>query len=461
MRRGASLPPLPDLPELPRRPPRPARRPNPGSLRRRSRPCSDRARLELTAVGVIFLAEVFWLMLCVHCFAGCAPRTDLFAQATPGVDQPGGGSAAGALVDPQAGTTGVPSNLAAVVARVPVALRLDRASFRLHPSDDNAADAALDPGVAVSCAAAAAGSCYRFPLAGALQSNRTYLLELTSGALQEDGAAAATGVIGGFDTAAAADQIAPQVIDFAVGLAGPCASIRLSTDEAVGAQIVLRAAGADEVTIAAGVGQSTFDLAVPLAGLPPGDRAEIVLRVTDRAGNVTEASAGAIDVPPETPPLVITEVLANPAGPEPGQEFVELRNLGGAELSLAGLRVEDAKGADVLPAAVLIPGGYALVVPSTFDPLSPRDVAPRVGTLMIPIDTRIGADGLSNGGEVVRLRMPGAGTEPIVSMYGGWVDVSAASAAGKSAHRLIDGACDHPTAWTRPARPPTPGWGVD
>jgi hypothetical protein len=432
-------------------------------LGQRPRHRSDRARLELTAIGVVFVAEVVLLILCVFCFIGCAPRTDLFGEAMPGADEPGGGSAAGALVDPQAGTPDVPSNLAAVVARVPVALKVDGALFRLHPSDGaggDGADAALGPVVAVPCATAAVGTCYRFPLIAALQPNRTYLLELASGALQEDGTAAATGVIGGFDTAADADQIAPQVIDFAVALAGPCAGIRLSTDEAVDAQIVLNTE-ASQVTIPAGTGQSAFDLAVPLSGLVPGARAEIVLRVTDRAGNVTESSAGEIDVPPETPPLVITEVLANPAGPEPGQEFVELRNVGTAELSLEGLRVEDAKGADVLPAAVLIPGGYALVVPSTFDPQSPRDVPPRSGTLMVPIDARIGSDGLSNGGEVVRLRMPGTGTEPIVSMYGGWVDVSAANAAGKSAHRLVDSACDHPTAWTRPPRPPTPGWGLN
>jgi hypothetical protein len=79
---------------------------------------------------------------------------------------------------------------------------------------------------------------------------------------------------------------------------------------------------------------------------------------------------------------------------------------------------------------------------------------------MVPVDARLGADGLSNGGEVVRLRLPGTALEPIVSSYGGWVDVSAASAAGKSAQRLVESACDHPTAWTRPPRAATPGWGT-
>ena len=75
-------------------------------------------------------------------------------------------------------------------------------------------------------------------------------------------------------------------------------------------------------------------------------------------------------------------MLANAAGPEPAQEYVELRNLGGDAVSLAGLRLEDAKGGDDLPAETLAPGGYALVVPSGYDPAQGQDPAPRAGTLL-------------------------------------------------------------------------------
>ena len=394
---------------------------------------------------------------------GCAPETDLYGQAAmsgSGAD-PAGGSAAGALVDPPAGTTDVPSNLAAVVARLPAAIVLPSAMFRLRPSDNGGGSGgvALAAASAVSCPVAVSGSCYRVPLAVSLAGSASYVFELLSGANAGDGTPAATGVIGAFDTAASADVTPPQVVDFAVSLAGPCAAVRFSIDEAATAQVVVRTDGGELVTDA-GAGQTAFDLAVPFSGLLPGVPAEIVLRVTDRAGNQIETSAGSIDLPPETPPLVITEVLANPAGPEPGQEFVELRNIGDRDLSLAGLRLEDSKGADVLPEATLAAGAYALIVPSTYDPGSPRDVPPRPGTLMVPVDTRLGSDGLSNSGEVVRLRMPGTGTEPVISLYGGWVDVSAASAAGRSAHRLTDGSCDHLTAWSKPPRAPTPGWGT-
>ena len=76
----------------------------------------------------------------------------------------------------------------------------------------------------------------------------------------------------------------------------------------------------------------------------------------------------AFTTPVALPPIAITEVLANPKGPEPQQEFVELRNLGDADVPLGGLRLQDSKGGDDLPAETLAAGGYALVVTSTLRP---------------------------------------------------------------------------------------------
>ncbi|HET6150370.1 MAG TPA: lamin tail domain-containing protein [Polyangia bacterium] len=413
--------------------------------------------------GTELLTLVFLLLVAVLFFiaVSCAPRTDLYGESNPRATDPSGGSAAGALVDPSAGAIDLPRNLAAIVVRLAVAVQIDTAVFRLRPAQGGAA-AALGSPSAVPCApgaSAAADHCYRVPVAALLEPSRAYLFELLSATVAPDGTAAPAGVIGGFDSGDASDAAAPRVLDFAVTLAGPCAGVRFSTDEPVVAAVIVRAGAAEAIT-PAGLGLAAFDLAVAFQGLDPAAPAEIVLQLVDRAGNEAVSSAGTVEVPPATPPLAITEVLANPAGTEPAQEFVELRNLGDSDLSLAGLRLEDARGADVLPEATLAPGGYALLVPSSFDPQSTRDVAPRPGTLMVPIDARLGADGLSNAGEVVRLRLPGTAMEPIVSSYGGWVDVSAASAAGKSVHRLVDGACDHPTAWTRPPRAATPGWGT-
>ena len=93
------------------------------------------------------------------------------------------------------------------------------------------------------------------------------------------------------------------------------------------------------------------------------------------------------------------------------------------------------------------------MVPSGYDPNQGQDPAPRAGTLLVRIDTRIGADGLANGGELVRL-MSG---DAVVSSYGGWVSVSAGSWSGKGVHRLVQTACDRPDAWNRTPLAATPG----
>src|SRR5262249_25447443 len=148
----------------------------------------------------------------------------------------------------------------------------------------------------------------------------------------------------------------------------------------------------------------TFQVAAPLAGFTPGGALGVVVRATDRAGNLAESAAVAARVPATLLPIAITEIRANAAGPEPAQEFVEIRNLGAEPLDVGGLAIEDAKGMDVLPAAVLEAGAYALIVPSGFDPSAPEDVPPRDGTTLVRVDSRLGADGLTNSGEVVRLR---------------------------------------------------------
>ena len=242
--------------------------------------------------------------------------------------------------------------------------------------------------------------------------------------------------------------------DLSIAAAGPCLTVGFSTDEPATATIVIQAGGV-EATSPAGVGQTRFDLALPLAALPAQSAATIAVTATDRAGNVATSSPLAFETPPPVPPIAITEVLANAAGPEPAQEYVELRNLGPEAVSLAGLRLEDSKGGDDLPAETLAPDGYALVVASGYDPAQGQDPAPRAGTLLVRVDTRIGSDGLANGGELVRL-MSG---DTVVSSYGGWVSVSASSWAGKGVHRLVQTACDRPDAWNRTPLAATPGAG--
>jgi hypothetical protein len=183
------------------------------------------------------------------------------------------------------------------------------------------------------------------------------------------------------------------------------------------------------------------------------------------AGNATPRQDGAGEAAPiatncsgaaASAVLAITEVLANPAGSEGLQEFVEIRNLGAGPASLGGLAIEDGAGGDPLPGFVLAPGGFALVVPGSYKPFDGRDPPPRPGTTVVKVEGRIGADGLDARGEPVTLRDQ-AGR--VVSRYGGWVDMSASTWNGKSTHRVARAeACDGPPYWTVRPLPPTPGW---
>jgi Lamin Tail Domain len=187
-----------------------------------------------------------------------------------------------------------------------------------------------------------------------------------------------------------------------------------------------------------------------------GAQVQVLARAIDLAGNVGESSA--VELPwAEAPvPIAITELHANPLGPEPAQEFVELENVGPEPLDLGGLALEDEKGMDLLPAAVIAPGERVLVVPAGFDPASEKDTPPAPGTQLVRVDTRLGFDGLSNSGERVQLRGRDGG---LVSSYSVATAVSGAAWAGKSVHRVPESGCDQSASWTQHPLPATPGWG--
>jgi hypothetical protein len=395
--------------------------------------------------------HIVMLLVTASGLGACAPETDLTNISPDGDGAPGASGPAGAtLVDPVAGAIDVPLNLAAVVVKFPAPVTWGPEGLRICDGGQAPPIAAAPP-LDEPCDG---GACYRVGLAGHLPPAVPCRVVIGAGASDAGGAAIAGGVVGIFEAAAEADETPPVLADLSIAAAGPCLGVSFATDEPVTATIVLQAGGV-EMTSAAGVGQTRFDVAIPVTALPPESPATITVTAVDRAGNVVASSPLAFETPPPLPPIAITEVLANAAGPEPAQEYVELRNLGSEAVSLAGLRLEDAKGGDDLPAEVLAPDGYALVVSSGYDAAQGQDPAPRAGTLLVRVDSRIGADGLSNGGELVRL-MSG---DLVVSSYGGWVSVSASSWSGKGVHRLVQTACDRADAWNRTPLAATPGAG--
>lgn len=391
------------------------------------------------------------------CLLSCAPDTDLVGEGGGGADAGMGSTTGGAsLVDPAAGAAGVPLNLAAVLVRFPVAVTLPDGAFSIAAGDLRPALAAPLPVDCPTTGSAPAGACFRVELVDLLAPSATYVVSMGQGVVAASGASVAAGVVGQFVTAAEADLRAPAIAGMTVEPSGPCVRVTLQTDEPSSVVVLLRGPGAERV-VSAGAGTTQFAVSASIAAFAAGSDVEVVARAVDPAGNVAESAGVAVSVPVGLLPLAITEVLANAAGPEPAQEYVEIRNLGADPLELEGLSIEDAKAADVLAPTVLAPGAYALIVPAGFDPASAADTPPRPGTSLVRVDARIGADGMTNSGELVRLRTP-AGT--ILSSYGGSVDVSSSKWAGKGVHRVPEDACDQPASWTRLPTEATPGWGA-
>jgi hypothetical protein len=99
----------------------------------------------------------------------------------------------------------------------------------------------------------------------------------------------------------------------------------------------------------------------------------------------------------------LNEVMANPAGPEPAQEWVELYNDGDAVVALDGFALEDSAGRTVLPGSAIDPGAFALVVTDAFTADDGVDAPPAPGVSIVRVPA-LGRGGLSNDGERLILR---------------------------------------------------------
>lgn len=181
-----------------------------------------------------------------------------------------------------------------------------------------------------------------------------------------------------------------------------------------------------------------------LRGLPPDTAQQLALTRVTTGGAVDHVTVSFRTLPGRAR-LVISEVLANPRGPEPAQEWVELVNEGTAPAELQGVRLEDEQGASVLPSYWLEPGERVLVVSERFLLESELDVPiPReVGLVRVPA---LGQGGLSNAGEALRLRLPEG---QIVSRFPGL----AAPVEGRSVARRAGAPDDDPLGFGPHAAP--------
>lgn len=395
----------------------------------------------------------------------CAPETDLenakpagaassesSGQLSGPADQP----AAGQIIEPAAGVAGVPTNLARLVVQfaepVAVAVRAETvgadAPFVLQGGGD-ARPLALGP--AVPCDTA----CYEITIPGALAPSTAYSVLLASAALSFlDGKPVPAANLGNFTTTDEPDTFAPRIVAFSAQIAEGCVAAHLVADEPV--RVVLTAGAADRQLVLPRLGFArTLDHSARLDGLVGPGQASVVATAYDLAGNTALSAPVALDMPPALPPLVVTELMPNPAGSENTQEWVEIYNAGSQPVELGGLTLADKTGRDALPPATLAAGGFALVVPEKYDPAAVADVPPKDSAVLVRVSGRLGSDGLSNAGEPVRLLDAGG---HVISQYGGWVDTSASAWSGKSVKRASYDACDSPDAWGKEPSLPTPGW---
>ncbi len=160
----------------------------------------------------------------------------------------------------------------------------------------------------------------------------------------------------------------------------------------------------------------------------------------------------------EGQPIAITEVLADPFGPEPGQEFIEIVNLGQEAVDLSGWMIDDGGDAngDLLPeGTTLEPGQVAVLVSPAYNPTEGQDPSPDSAALVVMLETSIGSNGLKNSdAESIEL-YDAAGI--LVSQYQGQAGSPVeGSGAIRITAELPDG---DPLAFgLDPSETSTPGW---
>jgi hypothetical protein len=147
----------------------------------------------------------------------------------------------------------------------------------------------------------------------------------------------------------------------------------------------------------------TLEPRLVLAPLVPGRMLDCTVSGANDSGELALAAFG-LETAGDAPWVAITEVLENPLGEEPTQEFVELANLDDASVDVGGWTLADESGGAPLPdGTVLEPGDVALLVADDYAPDGDGDPAADPLALLVRVGRAIGTQGLRNTGEGVAL----------------------------------------------------------
>ena len=236
----------------------------------------------------------------------------------------GSGGPEARLAVPPAGAVEVPPNLARVATWFASPVAIEAAATLELEAEDGSTVALVDP---EPCPGWVPGLCLRWRPGAPVRSDMAY--RPGGGSLRDllGRPAVAPAEPELFVTAVAPDLTAPELAGATVASLGPCVYARLVAQEPLQLRLTIGAAQDEAV---AGPGAVTLGLRLADIGAAPGTVATATLRAEDLAGNTRELAIEAVlgdSQAPPAPPLGLAEILANPRGPEPGQEFVELVDL--------------------------------------------------------------------------------------------------------------------------------------
>lgn len=178
-------------------------------------------------------------------------------------------------------------------------------------------------------------------------------------------------------------------------------TLRMAADAPV--RVWLVTGGASDAAVA-----PRGEAVLRIDGLDAGTVHEVTLRTVDLAGR-ERVTAMEIATERDLPRVAITEVRADPRGPEPAQEYVEVANLGSDEVDLAGFTLADRpdrEGDTIARSIRLAPLARALLVADAFDPAHPDDDPVPAGTPLVRLGASLAGGGLTNAGEPLFLRDP-------------------------------------------------------
>lgn len=356
------------------------------------------------------------------------------------------------LVDPPAGSTDLPVNLQRLVVRFSQAVE-PIAEDDLWLAGEDGARVALRPlPDGGPCGAEDDAPCQWLAIDGSLRPVSVWSLQARTTLRDRRGAPLLHERPVELATGRVVDTLPPTLSEVGLVQSDGCVVVRARSNEPADAR--LSASWSPVVRLSAGI--LVHELALPWGDAPADARLRLDLR--DAAGHAA-APWGRSIAPAPAAPLVISELLADPLGPDPDQEWVELYNRSAGVVELEGWTIEDGSGRDTsvtLPALRLPPQRYALVVGPRFRVGAGADPLPDPAAPLVRLRTALGGRGLANRGDAIRLRSPDG---VIASTACGRVGAAAeVPGPGRSAQRRAPFACDIAASWRRSGEDgPTPG----